>query len=85
MAIVARKRNIKLDASNYAAHTLRKEGCTDMARHGVSSWRIEMIRRWSSKKWKKIYINADWRGTAKLSGFSVSTLLDQIKSQPVED
>ena len=47
MAIVARKMNIKLDPSNYTANTLRQEGCTDMARHGVASWRIEMTGRWS--------------------------------------
>ena len=85
MAIVARKVYIKLDPSNYATHTLRQGGCTDMARHGVPSWRMEMTWRWSSKKLKKTYINADWRDIAKLSGFSVSTLLDLIKSQPVED
>ena len=82
MKIVARKMNVKLDPSNYTAHTLRQGGCTDMARHGVPSWRIQMTGRWSSKKWKKIYINTDWRDIAKLSGLSVSTLLDQIGSQP---
>ena len=85
IAIVARKMDIKLDPSNYTAHTLRQGGCTDMARHGVPSWRIEMTGRWSSKKWKKTYINTDWRDIAKISGFSVSTLLDQIKSQPVDN
>ena len=85
MAIVATKMNVKLDPSNYTAHTLRQGGCTDMARHGVPSWRIQMTGRWSSKKWKKIYINTDWRDIAKLSGFSVSNLLDQIKTKTVED
>ena len=56
-----------------------------MARHGVPSWRTEMTGSWSSNKWKYMYINADWRDIAKLSGFSVSTLLDQTKSQPAED
>ena len=85
MAIVARKMNIKLDPSNYTAHTLRQGGCTDMARHGIPSWRIEMTGRWSSKKWKTTYINTDWRDIAKISGFSVTELLDQIKSQPVDN
>ena len=42
-------------------------------------------QEWSSKKWKKIHVNTDWRKIAKLSGFSVSTLLDQNESQPVDD
>ena len=43
--------DIKLDPSNYTSHTLRQGGCTDMARHGVPSWRMEVTGRWSSKKW----------------------------------
>ena len=57
--IVARKMNIELDFSNVAASTLRTGGCTDMAQHDATSWVIEMTRRWSSKKGKKICINAD--------------------------
>ena len=52
---------------------------------GVPSWRIQMIGMWSSTNWKKIYINADWRDIAKLSGFTVSALLNQMKSQPLEN
>ena len=85
MAIVARKMDRKLDPFNFAAHTLRQRGYIDMERQGVSSWCIEMTGRWSSKKCKVIYISADWKDIAKLGGFSVSTLLDQIKSQLTDD
>ena len=85
MVIVAKKTNIKLKPTNYAAHTLRQGGCTDMTRHGVPSWRIHVTRRWSSKEWKKIYIKIDWRDMAKLSGFTVSSLLHQTKSQALEN
>ena len=65
-------------------YTLRQGGCTDVARHGVPSRGIEMTGRWSSKKEKKIYITADLRDLTKLTGFPVSALLEQIKSQPVD-
>ena len=42
--------DVKLDPSNYTAHALRQGGRTDMARHGVPSWHIEMTGRWLSKK-----------------------------------
>ena len=45
MAIVARRIDVKLAPSNYTTHTLRQESCTDMARHGVLSWHIEMTGR----------------------------------------
>ena len=45
MEIVARKMDIKLDPFNYTAPTLREEGCTDIARHCVTSRRIEMTGR----------------------------------------
>ena len=32
-----------------------------------------------------MHINVDWTDAAKLGGFSVSTLLEQIKSQPVDN
>ena len=85
IAIVAKKMDIKLDPSIYTAHTLKQAEFIDMASQGVPSWRIQMIERWSSNKWKKMYINADWRDTAKLSCFSVSTLMDQMKSQSMEN
>ena len=46
---------------------------------------LKFTGRWSSKKWKKTFISADWRDSAKLSGLSVSTLLGQIISQPVKN
>ena len=85
IAIVSKKMKIKLDPSKYPAHSLRQGGCTDMARHNVPSWRIEMTGRWRSKMWKTTYINTDWRDISKLSGIPVTTLLDQIISQPVDD
>ena len=72
-AIVARTVDVKLNSSKYTAHTSKQEGCTDMARRGVPSWRIEMTGRGSSKKQQKIHIEIDWRDVAKLGGFSVST------------
>ena len=56
-----RRMNIKLDPSNGAAHALKQRGCTDMARLVVSSRRNEMTLRWSTKKWKKTYINIERR------------------------
>ena len=76
---------IKMDPSKYPAHSLRQGGCTHMARHNVSYWRIEMTGRWRSKMRKTTYINTDWRDISKLSGIPVTTLLDRIISQPVED
>ena len=85
IVIVAKKLNIKLDASKYPAHSLRQGKCTDMARHGYPSWRIERAGRWQSKMWKKTYINTDWRDIAKISGLSVTELLDNIKTNPITD
>ena len=45
--------DIKSDPFNYTAHALRQRGCTDKARYGVPSWRIEMTGRWSSKNERK--------------------------------
>ena len=50
MAFVAKKKDVKLDPSNFAAYTLRQGECTDMATHGVPSWRIEMTERCINKK-----------------------------------
>ena len=72
---IVRRKKVKLDPPNYAAHTLRIGGYTNKARHVVSSWGFEMTRRWSSKKWKQTCINADGRDMAKLGVSSVSTLL----------
>ena len=85
IAIVAKKRNIKMDPSKYPPHSLRQGGCTDMARHNIPSWRIEMKGRWRSKMWKTTYINTDWRDIATLSGIPVTTLFENITSQPVDN
>ena len=77
--------NVKLDASNYTAQMLRQGACTGMARPGAPSWRIETTERWSSKKWKKTSFSTDQRDIAKLTGFSVLTLLEQIETQPADD
>ena len=82
IVIVAKKLKIKLDPSKYTPHALRQGGCTDMARHGFPAWRIEMAGRWESKRWRKIYINTDWRDIATLSGRAVTELLDEITSRP---
>ena len=82
ISLLGKKLRIKIDPSKYTPHTLRQGGCTDMARHGVPSWRIEMTGRWRSKMWRKTYINTDWRDMAKLSNHTVTELLDMIKSSP---
>ena len=62
--------DVRLDSSNFTARALRQESFTDVARHGVPSWRSKTTGRWSSKKWMK--------DIAKLIGFSVSTSLDEV-------
>ena len=85
MTIVAKNMNVKMAPTNNTAHTIRQGSCTDMARHGVPSWRIqiEMTGRCASKGWKKMCFNTVWRDVAKLSGFTISSSLDQMKSQPL--
>ena len=80
--IISKKIRAKLYPSKYTPHALRQGGCTDMARHGFPAWRIEMAGRWESKRWRKIYINTDWRDIATLSGRLVTDLLNDIKSCP---
>ena len=79
-----RRLNLNMDPKKYTPHALRQGGCTDLARHGVPSWRIEMKGRWRSKMWRHTYINTDWRDMAKLAGCTVSDLLKKIKTQPYE-
>ena len=83
MDIVAKKMKLKLNPSNYPAHSMRQGRCTDIARHNFPAWRIERSGRWQSDIWKKTYINTDWRDISKISGRSVKNLLDNIKANPV--
>ena len=79
-----KKLNLNMDPKKYTPHTLRQGGCTDMARKGFPSWKIEMSGRWESKMWRKTYINTDWRDMANLCGCTVSDLISGITSQPYE-
>ena len=46
--LLNKKLKFKIDPSCHTPHTLRQGGCTDMVRHGVPAWRIEMTGRWTS-------------------------------------
>ena len=76
--------NLNMDHNHRTPHTLRTGGCSDWARQGQPSWRIEMQGRWSSKMWRNTYINMNWKDMANLRGCTVSQLLKEIKSQPYE-
>ena len=76
--------SLNMNPAHYTPHTLRLGGCTDWARRGEPSWRIEMQGRWSSKIWRYTYINMDWKDMARLKGCTVSELLKEIKHQPYE-
>ena len=84
IGVLNRKLKLEMDPKKYTPHSLRQGGCTDLARYGVPSWRIEMKGRWRSKMWRHTYINTDWRDMARLAKCTVSDLLDRIKTQPYE-
>ena len=71
-----------MNPEHYTPHCLRLGGCTDWARRGEPSWRIEMQGRWSSQIWRDTYINLDWKDMARIKGCTVSDLQKDIVRQP---
>ena len=84
IGVLNKKLNLNMDPNKYTPHSLRQGGCTDLARYGVPSWRIEMKGRWRSKMWRHTYINTDWRDMALLANCTVTELLNKIVFQPYE-
>ena len=62
----------------YSTHGLRHGGCTDMARLGIQSDKIQLWGRWRSECWKLIYVNLDLWDIARLHRLSLGQLREQI-------
>ena len=74
-----------MNPKHYTPHCLRIGGCTDWARQGKPAWKIERQGRWSSRMWKKTYVNMDWNDIANLHGCTVGDLLKGITEQPYSE